>query len=95
MPLIDRSKSLRLGAVEDHAGEAGADRRQVAERLLDQRALLPAGDGQDDAVGRGAHQARLDAAEDRAGVDQDRSRSACLASSISRRSACGESVLAW
>ena len=34
------------------------------------RPLLAARDGEDHRIGRGAHETRLDAAEDRAGVDQ-------------------------
>src|SRR5882757_1914835 len=56
-----------LGAVEDHAGDLRADAHQMTERLLHDLPLLAAGDRQHNAVGDRRDEARLDAAEDRAG----------------------------
>lgn len=60
-----------LGTVEDDAGEARTDGLKVTDGTLDEGALLASGDGEDRAVGGGADEAGFDAAEDRAGVDED------------------------
>ena len=86
---------VALGAVEHHAGQAGADAVQVVERLLDQRP----------AAGRGRPRGRRRRPRRTPGSPRccrgsgrcrSGSMSKCFfASSISRRSAPGESVLAW
>src|SRR5436190_22136899 len=43
----------------------------MRERTFDQRALLPTGDAEDDSIDGGGDGGSFDAAEDRAGVDED------------------------
>ena len=53
----DRAVEIaRLGTVEHHARELRADAHQSRYRFFNQRALLPAGDGQHDRIRRGTNQ---------------------------------------
>ena len=93
MPADGPLEVAGLGAVEDHAGQPGADRLAGGcSALVDQRPLLAAGDGQDDRVG-GTAQTGLASMLPRIGPVSIRMMSKCFsASSTSRRTAAGESV---